>query len=275
MRNIKYIGRDIDIQVRDNYINLYYKGASLTKFEWKSNGKYSIEISEEYFKPAEPEGFIEFRLKRQRDKSKIWICKFDNTSINKLEKKFKEIVLQLKRNIRYLGKGQENAFEQLFIDNNLKEKYNPEFIILDRQIVVGKLDRLDLIALSKIQKSDKYRINLIELKYGEDPRIPDVHNEQLNKYYTMFFNDYEHIATEYENIIKQKIAISRWPYSKIKYVISKDKNTMRKIAIFGNIDEKNALIEQAKKQFDKNTYYAVQNNVLNEKHLRNRNQCNS
>lgn len=270
LRNISIIGNDIDIQIRDNYINLYYRGASLLKFQWENKNHYIIGISEAYFKPKEPQGMSisPKRCKDRKGKDRPRVYEYDNQSILKLRQNFHAIVLQLKRNIDYLGRGRENAFEQLFIENNLNQKNNPEFIILDRQIVVSGLKRLDLVAIDQLENSDEYRLNLIELKYGEDPRITDVHDEQLDQYYKIFLEDYEHIASEYEEIIRQKKTINRWPYPKQDFKISRDSNTMRKIAVFGNINENSSLLKIAMKQFDYKTFFMVQNNTLREKELK-------
>lgn len=270
LRNTSIIGNDIDIQIRNNYINLYYRGASLLKFEWRNRANYIIEISEAYFRPVEPRGMV-VSPKRSTDregKDQPRVYAYDNQSILRLRQNFQTVVSQLKQNIDYLGRGRENSFEQLFIENNLNQKNNPEFIILDRQIVAGGLRRLDLVALSKIENNDEHRLNLIELKYGEDPRIQDVHDEQLDQYYKIFLNDYEHIALEYEEIIRQKKAINRWPYPKQNFKICRDSDTMRKIAVFGNINENSSLLKIAKKQFDYKTFFKVQNNTLREKGLK-------
>lgn len=277
LRNTKYIGKDIDIQIRDNYLNLYYKGASLLMFKWRDEQHYSIEISEAYFSPEVPAGLLNISCKVTKDKKgkeRLRVYQLNSTSINTLKKYFSKIVLQLKRNIRYLGKGQENSFEQLFIENNLNRKNSPEFIIVDRQVVLGGLDRLDLIGLSKIANSDEYRLNLIELKYGEDRRIPDVYSKQLNKYYEAFLSDYPHIAKEYEEIIKQKIKINRWPYPRQEFKISREPATMRKIAVLGNIRANHPYIKEAVKDLDSNSYCVVKNNVLKEKELDNLAKCN-
>lgn len=270
LRNSRVMGDDIDIQIRNNYINLYYKGASLLKFQWRNRDNYIIEISEAYFRPIEPNGMGVYPkcCKDKKGKNRPRIYEYDYKSILKLKHGFQTLISQLKRNIDYLGRGRENAFEQLFIENNLNQKNSPEFIILDRQIVAGGLKRLDLVAISQIENSDEYRLNLIELKYGEDPRIADVHDKQLDQYYKIFLNDYEHIASEYEEIIKQKKAINRWPYPKQNFKISRDSNTMRKIAVFGNINENSSLLKIAMKQFDHKTFFMVQNNTLREKGLK-------
>ena len=269
LRNSKLLGENIDIQIRNNYINLYYKGASLIRFEWKNRSNYEIKISEAYFKPVSPKGMgvCPSFSKDKEGKDRLRVFKYDVGSIRQLRQNFKDIISQLKKNIDYLGRGKENAFEQLFIENNLNQKNEPEFIILDRQIVVKGLKRLDLVALSKLENSIEYRMNLIELKYGEDPRIAEVHDKQLDTYYRLFLTDYSHIVSKYEKIIKQKKAINRWPYSNIDFRISKDSNTMRKIAIFGNIKENSCLLKKAKKQFDRNTFYVVKNNILKEEEL--------
>lgn len=127
---------------------------------------------------------------------------------------------------------------------------------------------MDLVALSKLENSFEYRMNLIELKYGEDPRIAEVHDKQLDAYYRLFLNDYSHIVSEYEKIIKQKKDIKRWPYRNVDFIISKDSNTMRKIAVFGNIKENSCLLKKSKKQFDRKTFYVVKNNILKGEELR-------
>lgn len=267
LRNISLLGGDIDIQFRENYINLYYKGSSLIMFKWKSSVDYNVNISEAYFHPVSPASMLRTPFKYTGKNKKMRSYNFDEESIKLIKKNFKEIVDQLKRNIRYLGKGKENAFEQIFIENNSRFSQGkiPGFIILDRQVVVKGLDRLDLISISKLPNENRYRLNLIELKYGEDRRIPNVHDEQLKKYYDAFLCDYGNIVKVYEKIIRQKKAIDRWPYGNSEeFQISEDPLTMRKVAVFGNIDEKHPLLKQSKKQFDNKTVSIVINNIVEE-----------
>jgi len=250
LRNKNLIGTDIDIQFRGAYLNLYYKGASLLKFKWLSRNSYEITISGKYLKPVG----IPWLKPRNT---------LDDNSIQPIRKNFKSIVAQLKSNIRYLGKGNENAFEQIFIENNCDSRNNPSFTVIDRQVVVpGSRDRLDLVAISKIKDSDEYRLNLIELKYGADKRIPDVHGRQLKKYYDRFKDGYSVIVKQYQEIIKQKRSIGLLPHCTEEILISKEPNTMRKVAVFGNIRNGHPLIESAKRQFDKDTFYVIQNNIL-------------
>ncbi len=101
LRNKNLIGTDIDIQFRGDYLNLYYKGASLLKFKWLSHNSYEITISGKYLKP------VEITWLKPRNT-------LDDNSIQPVRKNFKAIVAQLKSNIRYLEKGNENAFEQIF-----------------------------------------------------------------------------------------------------------------------------------------------------------------
>ena len=197
----------------------------------------------------------------------------DNDCIPKLKRGFKKIVQQLKANIRYLGKGKENVFEQLFVENNSNKKNSPEFIILDRQIVIpgcGK-ERLDLVAISKLKDSQEYRLNLVELKYGRDGRIPDTPKKQIKKYHNVFLKEYDKIIENYETIIKQKKSIGRWPYRKGEFRLSRNPSTMRNIIVLGNIRDNSSLIETMRKKLDNNTFYCVQNNILRENKLLDKN----
>ena len=73
------------------------------------------------------------------------------------------------------------------------------------------------------------------------------------------------IVKVYEKIIRQKKAIDRWPYGNSEeFQISEDPLTMRKVAVFGNIDEKHPLLKQSKKQFDNKTVSIVINNIVEE-----------
>lgn len=259
LRNKNLIGADVDIQFRGDYFNLYYKGASLLRFKWLSRNYYEITLSGKYLKPV---GITWLKPKST----------FDDNSIQPIRKNFKAIVAQLKRNIRYLGKGNENAFEQIFIENNCNVRNRPSFIVVDRQVVIpGSRDRLDLVAISKIDGANEYRLNLIELKYGEDKRIPKVHDEQLEKYYRRFKNDYSNIAKQYQAIIRQKKSIGLLPYLTQEISISRDSSTMKKIAVFGNIRDDHRFVEQARRQFDENTFYVIQNNILEESKMK---KCN-
>jgi hypothetical protein len=250
LRNKNLIGNDIDIQFRGDYLNLYYKGASLLKFKWLSQNSYEITISGKYLKPV--------GIKWLKPKNTL-----DDNSIQPVRKNFKAIVAQLKSNIRYLGRGNENAFEQIFIENNCNSRNKPSFTVIDRQVVVpGSRERLDLVAISKIKDSDEYRLNLIELKYGVDKRIPDVHGRQLEKYHDRFKDGYFVIVEQYQEIIKQKRSVGLLPHATEEVLISKDPKTMRKVAVFGNIRNSHPLIEKAKRQFDKDTFYVIQNNIL-------------
>jgi hypothetical protein len=257
LRNKALIGDDVDIQFRGKYLNLYYKGASLLKFEWRSENTYEITISDKYLKP------IEIKWLDARNK-------LDDASIQPIRKNFKEIVKLLKINIRCLGKGKENAFEQIFIENNLNIRNEPSFKVIDRQVVIpGSKDRLDIVALSRIKDSAEYRLNLIELKYGEDKRIEDVYDNQLHPYYLRFKEEYPSIVEQYQKIIEQKKRIGLLPQITEKITISKDPKTMRKIAVFGNIKKNHNLISKAKQRFDENTFYAIQNNILEKGDLKN------
>jgi len=51
---------------------------------------------------------------------------------------------------------------------------------------------------------------------------------------------------------------------KEEFQISEDPRTMRKVAVFGNIDEKNPLLKQSRKQFDNKTVSVVINNIIGE-----------
>ena len=261
LRNKKFFGKDVDIQFRENYINLYYYGASLLKFTWRKDGSYRAEISEAYCKPV-PCTVFEFEHTVQ---GRTRGFKFTPETIHDFGTHFEEFCEAVKANIRCHGWSAEAAFEQLFIDMNLGHRSKPSFLILDRQANMGGPE-LDVVALSKIPESGKYRLNLVELKYGEDPRIPEILQKQLKPYHAAFHAQYERVVEVYQKVIDQKKAIDRWYYP-YPVEISSDPTTMRMIGVFANVDPNGKLVKEARSKFSGEAHFVLKNYLLTEEDL--------
>ena len=104
-------GFEYDLQLRDNYFNMYYKGNSLGKVSYnKTAGNYNITIHHKFlneriidrFKPERKKDYFEFRLP-----SKQLHPLFSSQNLSSMGQKVKEIAFQ-----------EETTFEQMLMTDN-------------------------------------------------------------------------------------------------------------------------------------------------------------
>lgn len=136
---------ELDIRLRDNYFNLYYKGNSLAKVTPRSND-YEISIHKKFCKDIfKNDGrFVTI------DNDKVKNCFFHvkNSSLPQFfQKKYLD---KLFSNIKEVNYSEETTFEQILMTDNLDRS---DLIILDRQVTETGMDgKLDLLTLR--QKKD-------------------------------------------------------------------------------------------------------------------------
>jgi hypothetical protein len=188
----EYVRRDHDLnlEIRDSYINIYYKGNSLLKLaEGGSLLHYKAEIHKKFL-----EG-----LKISLDFSERTVPQF-----------VKNIPL-IKENIVKHGKHSlELEYEQLIIRaNNFESRNNTEYFIVDKQYVV-KEGRFDLTGFywnrDGRRRNQEVPVCLMEIKFALNKDIQEVHN-QLAKYYEPIKRNAALIAEEMETVFRQKLAL--------------------------------------------------------------------
>ncbi len=192
------LDKDLDMEFRGTYINIYYQGHSILNL--KKSGSFTIEKK---FKRG-IEGKIPEALNTIEDV---------NTYL--------ELLPQIKDNVVYrrqengederVSQKRELEFEQLLIRaNNLESRNNSEYIILDRQYVVNNgMDRWDLVALRwPIEKRGRPHqegyLSLIEVKYAQNPDIQNI-KEQVQRYGHYLEAHLSDICKDMKNILSQKI----------------------------------------------------------------------
>jgi len=115
--------KDLDLYIRENYINIYYKGNALLKLTYHTDSSYKLKIDPKF--SAHPA----------------------YTAISDIEtsRLITHQIPHIKENIIRHGKRSlEIEYEQLIIRaNNREARTNPEYFIVDRQYALGK-ERLDL-----------------------------------------------------------------------------------------------------------------------------------
>ena len=117
--------KDLDLQIRENYINLYFKGNSLLKLSEGVDNNYKVDIHSKFVDTLE----IPLSLKNEK-----------STEL------FLQAVPALKENIIRIGKTSlEVEYEQLIIRaNNREMRNNSEYFLIDRQYSLAK-ERFDLM----------------------------------------------------------------------------------------------------------------------------------
>jgi hypothetical protein len=163
----------LDLKLRDDYLNLYYKGNSLAKVEFARKG-YKVIIhnkftegvfdGDERFNPEKSDSYDSYILGPE-----VLPAFFQTKYLNRIY-----------NNISKVNYSEEMTFEQMLITDNLERQ---DFFIIDRQITETSLKgkRLDLLALKQFNEN-KYHFLVIEVKLGNNPELQKDVGEQLNGY---------------------------------------------------------------------------------------------
>ena len=181
---------DLNLEIRDGSINVYYKGNSLLRLaEIGSLLHYRAEIDKKFL-----EG-IQISLDLTESTTPHFV---------------KNIPL-IKENIVKYGKSSlEIEYEQLIIRaNNFERHNNTEYFIVDRQYA-NQDGRFDLTgfywARNNRQKNRKAQICLMEVKFALNPDIGDLH-KQLSRYYEWIKNNAAEFTEEVETVFQQKLSL--------------------------------------------------------------------
>lgn len=133
---------ELFIGIRDNYINLYYKCASISKIEYQPKfKKFSFEIANKYLERNNKSG-------RQKITFEELKSRYDSIKDN-IDK------IQTKEKI-----------SQQILAQNINKNNNSKWRIIDIEYVKAEQEgRFDIIAITK---ENPYKVALIELKYGSN-----------------------------------------------------------------------------------------------------------
>ena len=186
---------ELEISLRDNYFNLYFRGNNAAKVTFKPNEKYRIDIHEKFY-PSSLE-----KDKRFLDTSSGNYRVIETTSslLHPLLQKNRldEIYSRIKRE----NYSEELTFEQMLITDNLDRD---ELILIDRQVTDTKLKRrMDLLALKQTQGS-QYRFLVLEVKMGNNPELKDKVANQVSSYINHIDENFLAYKSCYEKHYSQK-----------------------------------------------------------------------
>lgn len=190
-------GYEYGLQIRDDYLNLYYKGNSLGKISYcKSNDLYEVRIHRKF-----AEGIGETALKRFkyfREKEYIVFT----LSSRQLHPLFSSRNLSLMgQKVKDVGFQEEIVFEHMLLTDNTG---SDDLIIIDRQVVDrNSSTKMDLLAVKRNDAGD-YQFCIIEVKLGNNPELKAKVFSQLIGYIDRIENNFDAYKECYEKNILQK-----------------------------------------------------------------------
>lgn len=187
-------GFEYDLQIRDNYFNLYYKGNSIGKISYSLETElYKINIHNKFinneivdrFKPIRKGTYLEFRLPEEKLHPL-----FSTKNLISMGQKVKTTDFQ-----------EEIIFEQMLMTDNINRN---DFIIIDRQVIdKTSKTKMDLLALVKKENND-YQFCVIEVKLGNNPELRGAVIDQVKKYINRISINFEAYKGCYEKNFEQK-----------------------------------------------------------------------
>lgn len=186
---------DLDLEIRENYINIYFKGHSLLKLTEIDPTKYNVKIHKKFANGLKlPSVLID----------------------KKTTADFLRNIPQLKQNIIRVKSSLEIEYEQMIIRaNNLERRNNSEYFIINRQYIKTKA-RFDLIGIfwdrNNRRKNQEVDLCLMEVKFALNEDIKDVH-KQLARYYDTLELKAAEIAEESETVFRQKLELGLYAQS--------------------------------------------------------------
>jgi len=193
---IKFIlqsGFEYDLQIRDNYFNLYYKGNSLGKISFSSKTElYSVRIHHK---------FIDQRIKERFKPQEGYYLTFTLPG-KQLHPLFSQgNLISMSQKVKTVNFQEEVIFEQMIMTDNVGRK---DLVIIDRQVLDNTAKtKMDLLALVKKADND-YQFCVIEVKLGNNPELKGDVIHQLKGYIHRIEQHFEAYKECYELNFKQK-----------------------------------------------------------------------
>ena len=214
LERVKY-DFDLDLNIRDGYLNIYYKGHSLLNL----NSIYEVRIANEFRKTL--------NLPQKLSSA---------TEVDS----YLQLLPFIKENIIFYKSHTKSSFEieyeQLLIrSNNIHLSVNTDVFITDRQYTDPNAEsRFDLTGVLWPAKNRRSSAPLplvfVEVKYSLNTDIQEI-DKQIGKYYAAVSNKIQHIADETEDILKTKIDLGLLNQDSARLLALKGKS------VSNNIDE--------------------------------------
>ena len=186
---------ELDLRLRDNYFNLYYRGNSLAKVN-VDRLPYTIEINKAFAMQV----IDNARFGEPKVSKEYCVYKVDPKKLHAFLSK--TVIDGLCRKIKTRNYGEEITFEQLLITDN---QDRADFVIIDRQVQGGTLgrSRIDLLALQHTGTGKQYKFVIVEVKLGNNPELRGDVADQLQRYVEIMDRDFLEYKQCYERTYRQ------------------------------------------------------------------------
>jgi len=174
---------EYSLQLREDYLDIYYQGNAIAKVQPNKNGTYSVSIHRKFIsnkllerldqyseikhvtKNESAKGYFRFRIKARDFKAF-----FQRSHVNSIISK-----------IRAVHNGEEITMEQVIITDNPPDR---DFIIIDRQVADhSNWSRIDLLAIKR-DSTNEFHFVVIELKLGRNAELRGKAGKQVSDYVT-------------------------------------------------------------------------------------------
>jgi len=195
---IKSLHGEIELSLRENYFNLYYRGNSIAKVGFKPDGKYEVIIHNEFYQKTSAAGRFKKYIKPVKDKNYVHLL---------VEKDSLHPLFQRKHLVEFCSKvkkrnfSEELTLEQMIISDN---STRDDLIIIDRQVTDTKMKgRMDLLALKQLQ-GNRYKFLVLEAKMGNNPELAGSVADQLEGYVSHIDKHFADYKACYEENYRQK-----------------------------------------------------------------------
>ncbi|MBF0504842.1 MAG: hypothetical protein HQL14_07040 [Candidatus Omnitrophica bacterium] len=203
IEKIKQSGFEYGLQIRDDYLNLYYKGNSLGKISYRrSNNLYKIRIHRKF---VEGMGVMVKRFRNVQEKEYYLFTIergqlhpfFSTRNLLLMGQKVKDVQFQ-----------EEIVFEQMLLTDNANRD---DLIIIDRQVVDrNSSTKMDLLAIKR-NNSGKYQFCVLEVKLGNNLELKGEVFTQLGGYIERIKNNFQQYKECYEINVFQKQGLGLLP----------------------------------------------------------------
>lgn len=191
---VKESGHEFDLQIRDDYLNLYYKGNSIGKISYHPRREvYSITVNVQFLSDGQKNRFprglnscnAPFILER-----------------NELHPFYSsKNLLIMSQKVKDVGFQEEIVFEQMLMSDNLGRE---DIVIIDRQVMDrNSSTKMDLLAL-KLNKAGSYQFCVIEVKLGNNVELCQDVYDQLEGYKQRIEDHFEDYRKSYIKNVQQK-----------------------------------------------------------------------
>lgn len=241
--------RDLSLEIRGNYFNVYFRGFSIAKVDRKENGAYRNTIHRRFCPKelgsptAEVRQADETQLDQQRKPVNAPYNMFEWSPAN-LEQFLKWLPFVKQRVLELRGQANELEVEQWLIRAASREELmtgcKVEYLAIDRQCAqedeVGKPDVFAFfwphIGRSKNSKAS---LAVIEVKHLLNPETEYVH-EQLWRYHRYVCKNMNELAKELETIARQKVKLGllRKPIGDLK--LNLNPGSVKYVAAFADFN---------------------------------------